>query len=1519
MASVSSSSSSTGCLKQVTSALPVTALSFLPSKHISESLLLAGEGSICKLYSPATGQLLHSRRIFSREAIRGISFLEGDDRESLTPTLRPVPSLGDGEFEEDEAEGGNRKLVFWGGKRIAVTTLQTLIADSQNSSAAASVEITDSTKVDWTQEQRLHEVHVKDWVHHASFAPQKGGCLVAVVTSYNQLHFYDPAVKKWVGEADMGEKCILYSATALYVPDDDNDAVAKSGSGRVIVAAGTVFGEIIIWSTPITIQLPLPATIMGPRSRANTSTIDGESWTEVSDPEEPEGWEELCNSTILGSEAVTPRQSISKSDHERGVEVHYRLKGHEGSIFGVNISPRYIINNGTGHEPVRQRYLVSCSDDRTVRVWNISRVDREEIEREEHEEREKRKLSAAWDEVKREEAEEFAGLKNTGFGHYDGRDNASSSEKKINKDCVAVGWGHQARVWNVQFLHKVVGEQTENVSIQIITTSEDLTSKVWSFVPRVLDTKARSTYAPKELNLLSSTLLHSGKNIFAMAIDEHLGLLATGGHDSRVAAISYASHPTADDVTGPVTRSEWILMKIANLDMDSIEDSMDGLQITPATASFLDIVSSQVPPKKNIDAFKNYAVVERDRFVVSTNNGWLALYTFPSSGNGFPGGRLSSALPGEWRTLGYWKNLAGISYIAAWEGSGLIAVQDKMGWVGIIDLNTGGAGIDDEPIKAEELGAPEGKGRWWRAAEPNAGPIFCGRCGDLYYLLTTSLVEPEVRLQLFPDPRVSAPSVRNTLSPPPRLKTVILCPPPGFQLVTSFHLDFPTGLLFLGSRSGYLSVFDIWTGTDADVMLNPLDSWRGFHDTDAVTAIIAYPTPIPLQRQTEQQEPQQPPYDESTRFPQKPSTYRGGQTRATRIITAGRNGVYTIIDVSLSPQNSRATKKLLHLKRLLNGGIIEGAYMRGKDLILYGFRGKMFYVWNETRGYEVLNEECGGAHRSWVFYQAGEVHEESGVGWFVWTQAGKLMTLRTSKPLRRVLQQGMHGREIKALAISPPVPGTKSSEITNGYNTRLIATGAEDTLIRLSMLRLYKSGVGKMQHGISSICVFKKHTTGIQHLAWSDCGGWLFSSGGVEEFYAWRVQRLDGRNVGVVCEAASPLQSIVPDLRIMGFDVTTVAVPWTEESQGKAFLISMVYSDSSIKVWLYDPFQKSFRLVISGRYGTCCLLHVHHFIHRRPLPATAVSSHSAVEGGSTTSSQHDSTFLLFIAGTDGFVTVYDITLQLQKAGISITPAGVRAPTASILEGATQGDQFQLLPPLIARPNLLDSAPLPTQLLQKPQQQGWDAQVHQSSVKSMVVMPLDPNASGMNSSGSRHEMGGTGTGALESGSRLSAIVVTGGDDTALAASVFTLERRRKEGDETEAGNQVVASWQTAVYNEAHASAITAVIPVRRGKMKWTGDVDEEPVKEVNVGIMSVGVDRVLLGWEISVLMGKERREVKVGLREARCIGKGYSPVADIAGAEVLGGGNGKVDEEGKDGVRIVVVGVGMDVWDVNFRI
>jgi WD40 repeat protein len=121
--------------------------------------------------------------------------------------------------------------------------------------------------------------------------------------------------------------------------------------------------------------------------------------------------------------------------------------------------------------------------------------------------------------------------------------------------------------------------------------------------------------------------------------------------------------------------------------------------------------------------------------------------------------------------------------------------------------------------------------------------------------------------------------------------------------------------------------------------------------------------------------------------------------------------------------------------------------------------------------------DTGGAHRSWAF----RPHSAMG-GTLVWTRASTLHVCSQKGPNHTVVHSGGHGREIKAVAVS------RSSH--SKAHSRMIATGAEDTDIKIFQY---------VDRDLVCRRTIRKHTTGIQHLQWSEKGDYLFSSGGCEE------------------------------------------------------------------------------------------------------------------------------------------------------------------------------------------------------------------------------------------------------------------------------------------------------------------------------------------------------------------------------------------------------------------------------------
>jgi WD40 repeat protein len=325
------------------------------------------------------------------------------------------------------------------------------------------------------------------------------------------------------------------------------------------------------------------------------------------------------------------------------------------------------------------------------------------------------------------------------------------------------------------------------------------------------------------------------------------------------------------------------------------------------------------------------------------------------------------------------------------------------------------------------------------------------------------------------------------------------------------------GFLFLGFRRGSIAVYSI--REDSAAFIRVIDK---AHDDETVTALSW----IPL-------------------FADLPRGY---------LLSVGRNGHLAVHYIDLSAN----FVELVHSLALPFGLNIEGLYFQDDHVLVHGFSSKKWFLYDVTAEEEIMGIDTGGAHRSWSF------RAHSGVGGtLVWTRASSMHICSQNGPNHTVLRSGGHGREIKAVAVSPRSHSKAHSQ--------MVATGAEDTDIKIFQY------VGQ-----DLVCrrTLRKHTTGIQHLQWSKKGDHLFSSGGCEEcmyiisaskhnerssnfltfaVYIWRIRGVlsSGLEVGVVCEHVYTPESEHSDLRIMSFDVIT---------HGSAHTIAMVFSDSSIKV-----------------------------------------------------------------------------------------------------------------------------------------------------------------------------------------------------------------------------------------------------------------------------------------------------------------------------------------------------------------
>ncbi|KAL8955938.1 MAG: hypothetical protein Q9183_006476, partial [Haloplaca sp. 2 TL-2023] len=315
-----------------------------------------------------------------------------------------------------------------------------------------------------------------------------------------------------------------------------------------------------------------------------------------------------------------------------------------------------------------------------------------------------------------------------------------------------------------------------------------------------------------------------------------------------------------------------------------------------------------------------------------------------------------------------------------------------------------------------------------------------------------------------------------------------------------------------------------------------------------------------------------------------------GHQYTQHFLTTGRDGNYAVHQISKSPRSNDgeilievSTK---HRSSPTFGPNIEGAAFDHEtgDLILWGFRSRHFVVWNAPKDIETMTIDCGGAHRNWHYTPR---NDGSDGGTFVWTKT--------------VLQSGGHGREIKAVGLSPMM------QMVNGSRGQYIATGAEDTAIRIwSYNHLHG-----LRTGFRCLATLRKHITGIQALRWSKDGKYLFSAAGREELFAWRVQPLPILGIGILCESVCPPVTEDGDLRIMDFVLEKVVTDDSAEAQtiGR-YYICVVYSDSSLRLYRYNSScnPNPFQLLQSGTYNSINTLTQISFLHSEPYPFLCTAS-----------------------------------------------------------------------------------------------------------------------------------------------------------------------------------------------------------------------------------------------------------------------------------------------------------------------
>ncbi|KAF2703919.1 WD40 repeat-like protein, partial [Pleomassaria siparia CBS 279.74] len=743
--------------------------------------------------------------------------------------------------------------------------------------------------------------------------------------------------------------------------------------------------------------------------------------------------------------------------------IHRIFLGHEGSIFGVHISKELNSVDGRGS----QRLLASCSDDRTIRIWDVSMA-----------------VDIGNTEVVPDEDLDTQRTRHTGFN------NSAFDSDTLDPECLAIGWGHTSRVWTVQFIHPPLPTRGH----YLLSTGEDATSRVWKLTSKDGTSKSKPDALLFDLLQLNSAAYHNGKNIWSVAVcSSPAGSqeVVCGAADSKITARPLTFGPSSRNGNTGLAPTEYTVDCIVQL----AHDTPIGNDSQSAT---LTRNSSRLP-----EFFRSYSFIDSTSFLLTTNSGKVYLgSTIPESDTGE--GRISHA-----SLIDNVEELSGYS----------ICIADTSLGIGFVAGSRGGIYIYHK-----------GASSLTKIHSVN------GKVGSMYisgpFLLLNLLGQKAAQMLEIDFTNFQEPTIVRIIS-------VALSDMDTGLVVTSFEYVIAspeTDFIILGFRKGAVTIYSVTKREDADSNASEhsaslIRTLEHIHGKETVTSLKWIPS-SPLSVAS------------STGY----------------LISVGRDGCLAINSINL--YTTLCTP--VHHLPLPFGSNIEGLYYHNGRLIVCGFSSTKFVLYDTSTEAEIMSVETGGAHRSWTFQPSVSDH---GGGILVWTRAASMHVYTQLGPNHQVIRPGGHGREIKAVASSMLKSIDNSSK-------QLIATGSEDTDIKIFEYT---------QDG-EFVCrrTLRKHTTGIQQLQWSDDGKYLFSSGGCEEFYVWRIHILPGSlGIGVVCVAVCAPESKDVDIRITAFDVLT---------QDDGFLIALVFSDSTIRMYkntLSSP--KALTSLSSGVYCTSSL------------------------------------------------------------------------------------------------------------------------------------------------------------------------------------------------------------------------------------------------------------------------------------------------------------------------------------------
>lgn len=1105
---------------------PITALAVLgpsPDDDDGDSsssklcIVLSGEDTHLRIRDAATGRLRASVHVFAAQPIQGIGVLGADDHVLVwggpwvavvsRARIRRLLSLADrrqegaaGEEEAEEKDGeGNEE-------------------DGSSSNGAGPAPAPPSLAL-----SRGEVLRAPDWIYHASLSAASPASLAAVITAHNEvipLHISTtPGRRRPEGGGGGGEgagegggeglslrwgrvrappssRPILYSAQVRW-----------AGAEHVLVAAGTAFGEIVVW-------------------RCRVAEEDGEDGD--------------------GDE----------------VEVLHVLLGHEGSIFGVDISPEVQLQEGasssspserTRRRRTAARFLASCSDDRTIRVWDITDAasrDGSAAPAEGGVERRCRPEKGKEDDKKKKS---FPEARETGFGENipSGLEDLASH---TSSSPLATAMGHVSRIWGVRFAPPRPGVPAGELALY--SFGEDATAQRWRLGLDGLDVcdGASDERGGPVASLAHEAVVHrhSGKHIWSSAVAGLWSgagriLVVTGGSDGKINVAEEAASP-GEDVRA-------VRLDISTSDVvSSFPAPRPGPGIPEAGASVGEAAATGTKPARRKKAcaveerFLMYALLSDSAIIATTTAGRVFSGSLRGHDVSWSELRLSKPHQDDLRQYQIVRSVGASTALLGSASGNLYMCHGES--VRHIYRAPPGKIADIFPLPLESL---RGLDMQQSDCSSSTAPVIVSTMGSSQVRLLALDTSSEETIQ----------------------REHVIELEKGFMVTAAGCCQ---GYLIFGSRTGALLIYKPTTsgGRGGYESIARIDRPS---TKDAVSCIIPLPAKAGM-----------------------PAPY---------FLTTSRDGRYRIYEITPGVTTDEIHTHMRHEALPPLGPVIESAFfstpsssssscssspsvsspaaLSSPELILAGFRGGSFVVWNETRQLELASVACGSGHRSFT-HRADPRRPDHLAA--VWTRAARTCVYAQRGLAQTPVKRGGHGREIKAVAAAGAGAGAGG----------LLATGAEDTTVRIWRYHRRDGGADDADEAddpLRCLAVVERHTTGIQCLGWAAGGRYLVSSGGNEELFVWRTTRLERsayEGLAVVCEGVYPDKTRDGDLRIMGFDVEVLAQgragETRKEEEGEEVLyLSLALSNSTLKTYRYAR-TAGFTLLAEGRYTGACLTQI---------------------------------------------------------------------------------------------------------------------------------------------------------------------------------------------------------------------------------------------------------------------------------------------------------------------------------------